>query len=272
MDKLKALFSKKIGKIPVVYILGILAVGLAYYAWKLKPTNTTPTDTDTTDTTPADDTADESAYSGLGTSGTVVVQPQTPTQATTVTETNETWGQAATAYLIAEGTAPGDAQTAILLYLQGANLSYDQGQLRDKAIKKLGLPPEPLETIGTVSPAPAQKQFSVFPGKHVVKGSVDNTASKLAALYYGNGDALHTNEIVAANFSLGPVGTTYNPGTTIVIPAWGTPKYFTATSKARYAYQIASASKVPGLTSGGVMALNPTVTFPVNVGAKVRVE
>lgn len=268
----KAIVQKKVLGVPVLYLAGAAVLILAIIAYRTKQTVTPAvTDPNAVDATTPSGATDESAYGGLATQGTVVVQPVTPTPATVVVETNETWGQSAIQFLVDEHTPPGDAQQAIMLYLQGANLSYEQGALRDKAVGKLGIPPEPLETVGSVSAAPPQKQFGVFPGHHTVKGTGDNTASKIAALYYGNGDALHTNRIAEVNINLGPATGTYAVGSVVEVPGWTNPAYYTTTKTTNYSSGVAKASHVPGLTAERVLALNPTLTFPVKTGTKVRI-
>lgn len=268
MASFNELVKKKVAGVPVVYLGLAAAVGLALVAWKMKATNT-PADT----TAPAGDTTAEPDYSGLATTGTVVVAPQQTTVSAATAETNESWMKAAVDYLVndAKVATVGDAQLAISLYLEGQDLTYEQGKLRDMAVAKLKLPPESLPRVGVTAAAPAQKQFSKFPGKHTVKGSNDNTASKLATLYYGNGDALHANRIVELNAALGPAGTTYSTGTVIQIPAWTTPTYYTVTGKNRDQYATTLAAKF-GLTVAMLQALNPSLTFPAKVGTKVRTQ
>jgi hypothetical protein len=268
--------KKKVAGVPVLYLAGGFVIILAVVAYKMKSSTGAVTSdanaNDAANPSGADSSANTAAdYSGLSTGGTVVVAPSTTTEKAAV-ETNETWGRSAVAYLITDKhVPPGDAQTAINLYLQGADLSFEQGGWRDAAIVKLGQPPEPLETIGKTSAAPAQKQFSNFPGDHVVKGANDNTPSKLAALYYGSGNTNNTNLIVEYNHSLGPASSTYLAGTKVHIPSRANPGYFTATSNTRYQSQIVKAAHVTGLTEQRLLDLNPNLSFPVNAGTKVRV-
>lgn len=261
---------RKIFGIPLLYLVGAGVIIVAIVAYKMKPaTPATPAaDADTPSTDANADTNDESAYSGLSTNGTVIVAPQ-PTTTTTVVETNDTWLKSAVAEVVkAKIATAGDAQSALTKYLAGDNLSFDEGKIRDYALEKLGIPPEPLYQIGTVSEAPAQKQFSLFPGTHTVKGNNDNSAGKLAQLYYGNADANHVNSIVSRNFNLGPSSTTYPPGTKVTIPEWTTPRYYTVQKGYQYPTQIAAKN---GIQYAQLIGLNPGVTFPVAVGTKVRV-
>jgi hypothetical protein len=274
MASFQEIAKKKVAGVPVLYLAGGFVIILAIVAYKLKPSSGAVTaDPNAVDgANPSGSDTNTPDYSGLATGGTVVVAPQPTVTDTATAETNETWGRSAVTYLINDlHVPPGDAQTAINLYLSGADLSFDQGGWRDAAVKKLGPPPEPLVAIGKTGTAPAQKQFTNFPGDHVVKGANDNTPSKLAALYYGSGDTNNTNLIVEFNHSLGPAGTTYLPGTKVHIPTRANPGYFTATAAARYQSQIVKAAHVRNLTEQRLLDLNPNLSFPVAVGTKVRV-
>lgn len=283
----KAIMAKKVGGVPVLYIAAGGAVVLAVVAYKMK------------DTTPAADASgdagsgaedkstsgksggfaktansvDGADYSGLDSDGTVIVQPQQPEKTEKVEETNETWGKAAIAYAIEKKLAtPGTAEATVQAILSGAQLSYEQGVLRDQLYTKLGSPPEGVKNSGTKE-APAQKQFTGFPGKHTVKGSNDNTAVLLARLYYGVNDGLHANTIAAANTGLGGWQTRYPVGTVVTIPAYGGVKYFTTTKSINTFTSVAAKN---GLSVAGIKALNPgrseAATAPLPVGLKVRVQ
>ncbi len=268
----KSLVQKRIGGVPVLYIAAAFVVILAVVAWKMKPTEEVTGDEATTPEN-VPESADDPAgadYSGLATQGTVtVVQGGTTADEESEKETNDDWERAAVSYLIeAKLATAGAAQTAINKYLEGADLSYDEGALRDAAVTKLGLPPEKLTTVGQVGLAPAQKQFSNFPGKHTVKNVNDNTAAKLAQLYYGNGDQAHALKIVAANSSLGPNGTTYSVGASVNIPRWENPRFYTITKTTQWPSQVAAKN---GMTVESFTFLNPGLVAPYKVGSKVRV-
>jgi LysM repeat protein len=104
-----------------------------------------------------------------------------------------------------------------------------------------------------------------------VKGSNDNTAAKLAVLYYNNGDANHANRITEMNTSYGPVGTTFNVGTVVEIPTYPALNWYTVTGKNKDQYSTALAAKF-GLSVAQLQALNPSLTYPVKVGTKVRTQ
>jgi len=274
--------KKKVLGVPVLYIAAAAVTILAVIAWRLKPA----ADTNTPGVNPEDGTAgtgeDTNAgslagmadpYSGFDTNGTVVVQPTSPTGNPPVDQTNDDWLKAAipvtaTAMKLSQGTV----QSALSHYLDGDDLSFDEGQIRDTAIEKNGLPPEGVAKIGIVNTAPAQKQFTVFPGKHTVKGSNDNTASKLAYLYYGSTNvrnADNANQIAAANPGLGPPTTTYNVGTVVVIPFPTQPRYWTVTKDAT-TFKIAAAKN--GVTVDYLRNLNPGTGEPLKVGSSLRVN
>ena len=274
--KLSELTAKKVAGIPVVYIALVLAGAVAYYAWKLAPS---AGPSDASGAGPAEgDTASEvgsggdagSVYDGLKTSGTVVVAPQPTPTTEAVAETNQTWLKAAIDYVVNEKKLAnvGDAQIALQKYLDGTDLTFDEGAIRDAAVAKLKLPPEGIAKVGITQAAPAQKQFSGS-GVHTVKGVNDNTPMKLAGLYYGSADWTHANFIASYNTSLGPPATTYTPGTKVTIPNYISPVYFTVTSTTR---TFATVAQKNGTTAPAVFALNPTWSEPFNVNSKIRVK
>lgn len=276
----KELANKKVIGVPVLYLAAAAVTILAIVAWRMKAL---PTE-DKAGVDPADATAGAEAtgvdnslagdpYSGLNTTGTVIVQPSatTPDDVAPAIGDNEAWVKAAAEWLVAKNKATGtDAYTALNKYVSGENLSYDEGALVNAAIAEKGQPPDNVGTIGTIGALPAQKQFTKFPGAHTVKSTNDNTPAKLATLYYGAANADQINTIVAANFNLGPNTTTYPVGTKINVPMWTNPRYYTVTGKNSDVYPSNIAAK-NGITYAMVMGLNPGYVFPAKVGAKVRV-
>jgi hypothetical protein len=273
MASFQEIAQKKIAGVPVLYLAGAFVAILAIVAWKMKPSTPPEEPRGDESTTPGNVPTDEGDvdYSGLATNGTVTVVQGTPATAQDAAkQTNDDWEREAVNFIVDSGLAsPGVAQTAIHKYLEGSDLSYEEGQLRDAAIKKLKLPPEPLYTVGVTGTEPARRQAGTLPGAHTVKGSNDNTAAKLATLYYGNGDAIHAATITAANTRYGPTGTTYPAGTRITIPQWYTPYNYTATKTINTATKIGAKN---GLSAAQVQALNPSMKFPVSAGTKVRVK
>jgi LysM repeat protein len=275
--------QKKVLGIPVLYLAAGFVTILAVVAWRMKATP----DADTAGVNPEDATAgaeDEAsnalagmeasgAYSGYTTNGTVVVTP-TPTASQDAEEqTNQKWLASAIDYVVndAKIATVGQAQLALTKYLDGEDLSYDEGKIRDAALNKLKLPPEGVAKVGITSEAPAQKQFTAFPGKHTVKGNNDNTAALLAALYYGTGDALHRDRIVEYNTGLGPATTTYAAGTVVTIPPYTNPAYYTVTGKNGDTSVSVVAAK-HGLSVSQIQGLNPDLTYPLKVGMKIRTQ
>jgi hypothetical protein len=271
----KSLSSKKIAGIPVLYLVAAAVVIFAVWAWQMKSSGDEPTGDENTTGESVPESEDDSAaadYSGLTTSGTVtVVQPATE-ETESVKQTNDDWFRAAVAYLIEEKKATaGEAQTAINNYLEGNDMSYEQGALRDAAVVKLGLPPERIATLGNVASKadpPFQRQFSNFPGKHTVKGKNDHQPWQLAA-YYGNPNWDNANLIAAANPKLGPPNTIYPVGTVVNIPAWVSPSWATTTSSMRHFKTVAAKN---GTTVDALRMLNPNKQEPFAVGIKVRIR
>lgn len=266
--------SKKVLGVPLLYP-AILFVGiLVYFAWHLKSADTTD-DTSTDDGSGSGDgSADVSSdpdYSSLATNGTVTVsQPGEPDATTPVNnQTNDTWVSQGVAYLIAQGMATGgDAEQALDLYINGGQLSYDQGVLRDAVIKQYGLPPDPPTASGGTM-APIAKRQGNPPLVHTVQGANDNSYHELTQLYYGRQDSEAIDLLQEANPALGHEGGSWQPGTKVTIPAYHPPVYFTATSAARSLSAIAAKN---GISTAVLQDLNDGVKFPVAVGKKVRVK
>jgi hypothetical protein len=264
--------SKKVAGVPVLYLAAAFVAILAFVAWRMKPSAPEEEPTGDEGTTPdnAPTGEDDVDYSGLNTNGTVTVVQGPPVAEEATKQTNDDWERAAVDYLVdAKLATPSEAQNAIRKYLEGNDLSFEEGALKDKAIMKLKLPPEPLTTLGNVGQAPGQKQFSNYPGRHTVKGSNDNTASKLAMIYYNSGSSPYAAEIVAANSALGPSGTTYAPGTSVTIPKWTGIRYYKTTKSTLWPSQVAAKN---GLSYAQIIALNPGKTAPYKLGEKIRVD
>jgi hypothetical protein len=266
---IKTLKDKKVFGVPVLYLALLVVVVLAYFAWKLKPFREDPVTPD--DATGDDEAAQDAAnadYSSLATNGTVTVSQQGSPDITTpvVVATNERWLSNGVNFLTSKGLATGgDAQEALQMYLNGDQLSYKQGQLRDAVIAQYGLPPEQISTGGT-SAKPAQRNGNP-PTTHTVSvpGS-DDTYPRLAQLYYGKSDTAATNLIVGANRGI-PIGGSLPVGTKVKIPAWTAPKWYTTTSS----MTATDIAKKNGISTPQVEHLNPALGFPVPKGTRVRV-
>lgn len=274
MASFDEIVKKKVVGVPVLYWALAAVVILGIVAWRMKPApETAVTDDPDAENGATDPLTDPgSDYSGLATQGTVtVVQGGTTTQQEAKEQTNEDWERAAVAYLIEDKKVTAtDAQAAISKYLDGVDLTFDEGALKNAAVAKLGLPPERLSSVGAVGTAPAQKQFSLFPGRHTVKGPNDNTPGKIAQLYYGNSGKAYVDTIVSQNFRYGGATTTYTPGTIINVPTWYEPRYVTVSkTTGQYPSQIGAKN---GIDYKVVEGLNPGVSAPYAIGTKIRVR
>lgn len=262
------LMKRKVAGVPVLYIAAAFVTILALVAWKMKPT-TPPEEApieEQSNTAP-----DGSEFDGLATQGTVtVVQPAgNQTVPDPVVETNETWGKKAIEWLVKEDKAsPGNAQTAIAKYLNGEQLSFDEGALRDLAVRQYGIPPESVTSPTSTAERPAQRQFTNFPGTHTIRGTNDATYQQLSQLYYGNADFAHYSKLQAANPTLSKDGI-HQPGTVVKIPIYSNPRYFTVTKDTLDRTKIAAKN---GITTWALDAYNPNLrNNAIKVGQVVRV-
>lgn len=267
----KSIAAKRVAGIPVLYLAAAAVVLFAVWAWKMKGSapEETVSEESTTEETAAGTDPD---YSGLATTGTVTVVQNGATETEVEKQTNDDWLRAAVKFLMEEKkVTAGEAQTAISNYLEGNDMTYEQGQLRDAAVSKLGLPPERIATLGNVAnkaEAPGKRQFTNFPGKHTVKGSNDNSPWKLSGLYYGGSDWVRASQIAASNPSLGNPAATYPVGAVVTIPAYSPPRYATVNSTTR---TFATMARKNGLSVGALKNLNANTAEPFLVGAKIRV-
>lgn len=268
--------KKIFGKIPVIYVLGVFILILAIVAYRMKANEPT----DATDTPAATDEASDSTdvlatgdTDSLATGGTVVAPPASnPVVGNDAISDNQTWLRKAVEFLGSQGVGAGNAQVAMQAYLNGDNLSNQQGVWRDKAVKQLGLPPEAFNAGTTLgkSPAPAKRQ-GPLPRTHKVVGPNDNTYAKLAQLYYNSGSAGNVAFIKAANTpnsSLGDGNGPFAAGSMVKIPKFVTPVYYKSTSKINTAREIADKNHI---SVNDLTILNPTLHFPVKSGTRVRV-
>lgn len=192
------IFSKKVGGIPVVYLIGIAAIILVIVAMRTPK----PVDPIATPAAPEDIPVDPNvtAYPQLPTEQTPFTTGAAPTNTSapnTSITTNDEWLQKGVALLISKGNNPGLSQRALTLYLEGSDLSYSEGALRDIVVREYGIPPTPV-AIGMTDDPPARKQGAI-PRDHVVMGRNDDNVSELAALYYGASTAENMARISSAN-------------------------------------------------------------------------
>jgi len=307
----KTIAAKKVAGVPVLYVGAGLVTILGVYAFKMKPSaslDAGKSDTPAEDTSlqgAANDAATD-AYSGLKTGGTVIVQPRenqvdnsttpevptttpsdtstTPTVATysgtgkygldgkPKATTNSQWiYDGALGYNREFGASVTVTQALLNKYVAGSDMSYAESAVVDHVLATIGPPPDGTSGSGKIGTAPAQKQFSLFPGKHTVKGDNDNNATKLSTLYYGVADYAHLDKIASVNTNLGPKSTTYSVGTVVNIPAYVNPSIYTVKAGDG---QIAAIAAKNGLSVAHIGALNPTVSFggTIPVGTRLRVR
>jgi hypothetical protein len=264
------ILKKKVAGIPVLYLAGGFVVILAIVAYRMKSA-TAPAESNSEDAGAEPGTSDAATdYSGLATSGTVTVVQSAQDSVETDPYTNSDWEQDSIAYLVSEKQVPGTAaQAAVNKYLEGGDLSYEEGQWIDACIAKFKAPPDGAGSVGTIGTQPGQKQFSNYPGKHTVKNTNDNTPSKLAALYYGSGSIENARLIAGANSALGAPGVTYTAGTVLTIPAYHSPVWYKVTG-----VNDTSAKKVAaknGISEATVRVLNTGHAEPYPKGSSVRI-
>lgn len=151
-----AVLKRKVGGVPVIYLVGGVAVVLAVIAWRMKPAPDLTANDAATAEDGSTDAANPSGSSLLPPmpSGTVVVAPQTPAPEDAPYEDNSTWMRKGVTFLISKGQNPGLAQLALQHYLAGSDLTYSEGAMRDMVVKEYGLPPDGFDA-GSTAPKPA---------------------------------------------------------------------------------------------------------------------
>lgn len=208
-------FQRKIAGVPMLYLLAGFVLILVVLAWTAKPKVTAPESVDGADSTDnyAPNIQRESVIPPVPV-GTVnsIESGETLTGNSSIS-TNDEWLSRAVMFLADKGYSPGTAQLALSTYLDGGELSFDEGKIRDLAIREFGVPPYPVN-VGSTRPDIARKQGPI-PRNHTVKNSNDDTAFELARLYYGRTDATAIKAITDANNG----ATTWQVGDTPRIPA-----------------------------------------------------
>jgi len=179
-----SLSRKKVLGIPALYLAGGFVVVLAIIAWRAKTTKAVDTAVAAAPATPATTgTIGGDVYPTMP-QGTVIVAPAATgglAGTNSSITTNDDWVKAGTAALITKGYSAGDAQYTLQLYLDGSQLSVDQGKARDLVITELGLPPNLTAVSGPVIPAAATQK--VPPQSLGIVAHVGN----LPGSGYGNG-------------------------------------------------------------------------------------
>lgn len=201
---IKGILSKKVFGIPVLYIAIVLVAGLALYAWRTKAIPE-PSEEELADEEYVESEVAAGNLTPISPTGTVYAQsPQAVVENTPYFGNNE-WLQRAAADQISKGANPGEVMNALQAFLEGEDLTYQQGLIRDKALKDVGLPPESFRAGASapkpqpvkpksspapappkpVAPKPAPKPAPPKRKTHkVVRG---DTLWDLAGKYYGNG-------------------------------------------------------------------------------------
>lgn len=272
---------KKIAGVPVIVILGVVVLVLAVVAYRMRDTNAqddepvaaSDDDQGYSDSALLAGSGDTSGYDAFVANGSITAAPADPADAAdTPDPTNEEWVRKATEWLVTtRNVSGGKAQSALTKYIQGDNLTYEEGSWRDLAIRQFGVPPEPIGAVGSTGAAPAKRQGNP-PTKHVVKGSSDDSLSDLAQLYYGR----KTNEIydLLQNANKASGLERYTPsakiaaGTSVNIPKYTPPKYYTSTKTTNTSAEIARKN---GISQTTLSVLNDGMKFPVKAGTRVRV-
>jgi hypothetical protein len=265
---------RKVAGVPVVYLLGGVAVILAVLAYRMKDTTSQDApDPEALEVEAAGEdallagTGDTSGYDAFVANGSITAAPPETDAAEKPDPTNEGWIKLGTEWLATQGVSGGAAQRALTLYVQGEQLTFEQGVWRDKVIVKFGAPPESISPGPTSGApvAPAQRQGNP-PLLHVVKGENDNAFKELTQLYYGKADNATIDFLQAAN-GLGSTGP-FAVGTKVTIPRYAAPKYYTSTKTTDTASEIARKN---GISTTALAHLNDGMKFPVKSGTKVRV-
>jgi hypothetical protein len=271
MNSIKELASKKVGGVPVLYIVALVVAVLGIVAWRMKSTPEEPEEsadsTQAEEEVPSSEEVATADYGFAATRGTVTVSGASlDTDTASVLDTNELWVRRGAEYLASQGYTATNGLTALTKYVEGQELSYEEGGMRDKAVAQLGLPPETI-TPGSTKDAPG-KRVGNPPVTHTVKGSNDNTYTKLASLYYSRTDGFAIDLLQRDNVNrLGHEGP-FPVGTTVKIPKWQSPVYATAKTGMTTLAQFAAKNSV---TKTAVQEMNDGVKFPVKTGKKVRV-
>jgi hypothetical protein len=170
-------------------------------------------------------------------------------------------------YLGTQGFAAGVSQEALSAYINGNQLTFDQGQLRDKVIAQYGLPPDPPTPGGTAAPKPTRQGNP--PLVHTVQGTSDDSYHEITKIYYGREDSEAIDLVQSKNPNLGHAGGAWAKGTKVNVPAYTPPVYFVATKSIRTLAQIAAKN---GVSQYSITEMNDGMKFPVAVGKKVRVR
>jgi hypothetical protein len=125
----------------MLYLLGGGVAIIAIYAYKTKSA-TPAAAVAATPVAPPVATIGGDVYPTMPVGTNIVAPAPAPAAGTNTTvTTNDAWLKQGVAFLGTSGVTGGIAQSALSLYLDGNQMSYAQGVLRDKVIAQFGLPP-----------------------------------------------------------------------------------------------------------------------------------
>ena len=262
---------RKVAGIPVMYLLGAVAIVLVVIAIRMKPSASTD-DGATSEDVPMETIQNDSvdgSYDGFVAKGSIVAAPPEKPEDNTPEETNASWLKKAVEWRVQNGASGGTVQAALQAYLAGSALSAEQGAERDKAIQQFGLPPYPPDSTATKDAplVPARAQ-GPLPRSHTVTNANDDTFAEIAKLYYPTSDRTSVDLLRRNNYNRLVGDGPFRPGTTVWVPKYTTPKYYTSTKRYDTEAEIA---KKNGISRPQLRALNPGLKFPVKSGTRVRV-
>lgn len=134
----------KIGPLPAYAwggIIGLAIVGIAYWRSSQTAINSAAPAADGSAGSLIDGV--DGAFGGFGNAN---GQTTPTTSGTGGIDSNGSWLTRAVAWLSGSGTTPLSAQTALSKYLMGSALTYDEGQIVNKALSQFGVPPDGVDT------------------------------------------------------------------------------------------------------------------------------
>ena len=270
-----SVLRRRVAGIPVLYLAGGAVVILAVVAWRMRASNPETPSEDTGNDVPMETNQNDEAqldsdgYAAFTAKGSITAAPPEKIETEKPEETNSTWLKKAVEARVKEGASAGTVQNALQAYLAGAQLTYAQGQERDRAIKTFGLPPNPPDQTNPVgAPAAPAKSQGPLPRGHKVTNGNDDTYAEIARIYYPTADSASVTLIANANRSRLTGTGPFSPGTIVQVPKYSVPKYYTSTKKTDTAAEIA---KKNATSSSAIITLNPGMKFPVKAGTRVRV-
>lgn len=154
--------ERRVGPFPLVAWAGLIGGGAALGLVLRRRMKANPKSAGNTLPTISDDGGNPTGVTTATTAGqvtrggTVIVpQPSAGQNAPAPITTNMEWARAAISWLISTGVDPGEAQSAITRFIDGAGVTARESSLISKAIGAQGPPPEYVSPINIVSaPAP----------------------------------------------------------------------------------------------------------------------